>query len=80
MNISIEIYYRFKAAVFRRNAGPYDSMLADVVLTFTDWTDDFRVDLKNPSILGFYNGPHNYNITQIIRLSKLSLLHRSSTA
>ena len=26
-------------------------MLADVVLTFTKWTDDFRVDLTKPSIL-----------------------------
>jgi hypothetical protein len=26
-------------------------MLADIVLTFTDWTDNYRVDLINPSIL-----------------------------
>ena len=46
-----------QAAVFRPenpNVFPSSStgMLADVVLTFTDWTDNFRVDLTNPSILG----------------------------
>ena len=46
-----------QAAVFRPenpNVFPSTStgMLADVVLTFTDWTDNFRVDLTNPSILG----------------------------
>ena len=46
-----------QAAVFRPenpNVFPSSStgMLADVVLTFTDWTDNFRVDLTNASILG----------------------------
>lgn len=42
-----------QAAVFRPGSLRSDgSMLADVVLTFTEWTDDFRVDLTKPSILG----------------------------
>ena len=42
-----------QAAVFRPGSTRSDgSMLADVVLTFTEWTDDFRVDLTRPSILG----------------------------
>ena len=40
-----------QAAVFRPGTRG-NSMLADVVLTFTEWTDDFRVDLTKPSILG----------------------------
>ena len=37
-----------KTAVFRPDSY---MLLADVVLTFTKWTDDYRVDLRNPSIL-----------------------------
>jgi hypothetical protein len=37
-----------RAAVFRPHSG---YLLADVVLTFTEWTDNWRIDLQRPSIM-----------------------------
>jgi len=50
----VDFFDGAQAAVFRSDSGTYgrDAMLADVVLTFTEWTDDFRVDLTQPSMLG----------------------------
>ena len=65
-----------QAAVFRPGSLRSDgSMLADVVLTFTEWTDDFRVDLTKPSILGKLSGSSDLVVIPYV-LIKIKLKHR----